>query len=212
MRDSSIPTDAPPEEAVQPSSDRPTMQADPEPQLLRVDVPKASKAPALGLVGIDQPNLPPIELEELPELPDGRPNSEAPEFPDVAELAMEQGPAGPVVVCSPLSFVAKALGKALGTKQAVIHTSSEMALVDMLESNDGPTPVAVIIDCRTEAMDVATIAIIVAEQDPIPLLVLWGATPAMSEEVELAADDIRCVPVPKDCDVHELAVRCASVG
>jgi hypothetical protein len=212
MRDSSIPTDAPPEEMAPASSDRPTMQADPEPELLRVNVPKASKTPDLGLVGIDEQDLPPIELEELPELPDDRPHSEAPEFPDVAELAMEQGPAGPVIVCSPLSFVAKALGNALGAKQKVAHTASEMSLVEMLESNDGPTPVAVIIDCRTEAMDVATIAIIVAEQDPVPLLVLWGATPEMREEVTLAADDLRCVPVPRDCDVHELAVRCASVG
>ncbi len=210
LRTSAIPTDAPPKD--EPGSDRPTMQADPEPELLRVEVPKASKAPELGLVGIDAPDLPPIELEDLPELPNERPNSEAPEFPDVAELAMETGPAGPVVVCSPLSFVAKALGKALSTKQEVAHTSSEMDLIEWIETNEGPTPVAVIIDCRSETMDVATIAIIVAEQDPSPLLVLWGATPEMREEVGLAAEDLRCLPVPKDCDVHELAARCAAAG
>jgi len=179
---------------------------------LNVSVPRASKAPDLGIVGIERPNLPPIDLQELPELPDERPNSEAPEFPDVAELAMEQGPVGPIVVCSPLSFVAKALGKALGTKQEVAHASTELDLVELIETSDGPSPVAVVLDCRSEAVDVATIAMIVSEREPMPLLVLWGATLDMQEEVTLVSDDIRCLPVPKDCDVHELAVRCASAG
>jgi hypothetical protein len=61
-------------------------------------------------------------------------------------------------------------------------------------------------------MDVGTVASILSDHDPAPLLVLWGATSAMQNEVASASDHIRCLPVPKDCDVHELAARCASAG
>jgi hypothetical protein len=216
-RDSSVPTDAPPpiNTPVAPSpahaSERPTWQAESGPDMVHVKVPQASKTPDLAAMGLES-SFPPLELEELPELPNERPNSEAPEFPDVAELAMETGPVGPIVVCSPLSFVAKALGKAIGTQQDVHHAASELDLADLLDATDGPVPVAVVVDCRSEAMDVGTVASILSDHDPAPLLVLWGATSAMQNEVASASDHIRCLPVPKDCDVHELAARCASAG
>ncbi|MBW2461371.1 MAG: hypothetical protein JRH11_06975, partial [Deltaproteobacteria bacterium] len=65
-----------------------------------------------------------------------------------------------------------------------------------------------VLDCRTAAIDVATLATIIAELTPIPLLVLWGATAEIQEEVSLASEEVRSLPVPRDCDVHELATRC----
>jgi len=113
-----------------------------------------------------------------------------------------------ILVCSPLSFVAKALGKAIGDGAEIQHASDEIGLIDILEDDQQTAPAVVVVDCRTAAIDVATLATVVAEQAPTPLLVLWGATPEIQEEVSLAAEELRSVPVPGDCDVHELATRC----
>ncbi len=124
-----------------------------------------------------------------------------------------QAPAEPespraILVCSPLSFVAKALGKAIGDGAEVKHASDEIGLIDILEDDEQAAPAVVVLDCRTADIDVATLATVIAEQAPMPLLVLWGATEEIQEEVSLAAEEVRSVPVPGDCDVHELATRC----
>lgn len=117
-------------------------------------------------------------------------------------------PARPILVCSPLSFVAKALGKAIGEGTDITHASNELGLIEALEDGDSLAPDVVVVDCRTAAIDVATVATIIVEQEPMPLLVLWGATADIQEEVSLVAEEIRSIPVPGDCDVHELATRC----
>lgn len=128
--------------------------------------------------------------------------------PKAQQAPAEPEPAGAILVCSPLSFVAKALGKAIGDGADIKHASDEMGLIDILEDDQQTPPAVVVVDCRTAAIDVATLATVVAEQNPMPLLVLWGATEEIQEEVSLAAEEVRSVPVPGDCDVHELATRC----
>ena len=134
--------------------------------------------------------------------------TKAPEAQETQEAPAEPAPTAPIVVCSPLSFVAKALGKAIGDSAEIKHASDEIGLIDILEDDEQTAPAVVVVDCRTAAIDVATLATIIAEQTPIPLLVLWGATEEIQEEVSLAAEEVRSVPVPGDCDVHELATRC----
>jgi CheY-like chemotaxis protein len=148
--------------------------------------------------------------DELVDLGTDRPHSEAPEFPDVVELAMTPGPLGAVLFATPLSFLVGPFTKGLGGHTQVTHVADALDILDALDAH--PTLSMVVLDCRAHDLDVATIAALLAERDPTPLLVLWGATAAMVDEIALASDDLRCLAIDESAAVAELAERCLAAG
>jgi hypothetical protein len=153
------------------------------------------------------PTQPPAALEpNQVDLGEDRPHSDAPEFPDVADLAMSPGPIGPVVLASSDPDAAIAFQAWFERFGGVEIVEDGIDLLDRLSA--GECPSIVVLDCREADFGAATVASVTADNEVAPLLVLWGATPELEEEIALAADAVRCLPVGADMSAEDLAKRC----
>ncbi len=146
-----------------------------------------------------------LELEEV-DLGEDRPHSDAPEFPDVADLALTPGPIGPVVLASSDPEAAIAVRAWFERSTSVEVTEDALELLDRLST--GAIPSIIILDCRVTDIGAATVASLVVDQEVAPLLVVWGLTPDLEEEIALAGEDVRCLPVAGDASAEDLAKRC----
>jgi hypothetical protein len=185
-------------------SERPTAPAPDGMGPFDVRVPTLPRTPVIEAMSTAPP--PPLELvDDVPDLPTDRPHSEAPEIPDVIELAMEPGPLGPVVIATVDGHAADELCRALPSSALAEVVQDGLSIFERLTS--GAAVAVLLIDCRDGAIDIATAAALAADLDPPPLIVLWGATEANVDEVALASDHLRCLTLDASLDAAAVAHR-----